>query len=673
MDNTNIYALLVGINTYPSPVPQLEGCVNDMYAMKRFLLKRIPLQNLHIEVLKDQAATRMNIVEKFESHLTKARKNDTVLFYYSGHGSQEPAHEIFWDLEPDKKNETLVCYDSRFPDGMDLADKELATLIELVGQNGAHVCVILDCCHSGSGTRSLINDPPGLFWPKTTSGSGQHRSLDSYILPRTRSLDRSAQVSSFVDSFIPQPRHVALYGAQPHELAKEIIVNGKKRGVFTYSLLEVLQYSKGYVSYRDVIRRVHSLVTQRTFDQSPQLYTQVQADLLKPFLGRELPESGEHFQLSYSGTKGWIIDGGLSQGLKSPSHETDATLLGIYPETENASQGSPRLGQVAISQVHSEESTVVIKGALDLSPTKTYQARIERIPSDRFGICIRGDSAEGKLLAQQALSKVGAQALIQEASIREISDFNLIAKLDMRKYTRKPGFSALPGYVITRSSDRDDQAMVEYIEGFGGQEAEKAIEYLNKIAYWKKVSELYNPGARIPSEVAKIDLFHAEENEAIQGGDKNFTFSYFNAETPEDLPQFRLQISHTYSQKLYCVFVYLSSQFGIQTQLLGESGMWLEPGEKVWAMGGQAFTAKVSDRNLAWGNRQIQERFKVIVATQQFDVQHFNQLGIQDINENSRSAEFDLTPPVLKMVEEEYPEEFDWTTNELTLTIIRRD
>ena len=672
MDNTNIYALLVGINTYPSPVPQLEGCVHDMYAMKRFLLKRVPQQNLHIEVLKNQMATRMNIVEKFESHLAKAGEKDTILFYYSGHGSQEPAHEIFWDIEPDHRNETLVCYDSRFPDGMDLADKELATLIEMVGQNGAHVCVILDCCHSGSGTRSLINDPPGLFWPKTTASGNQHRSLDSYILPRTRSLDRSSQVSSFSSSFLPKPRHIALYGSQPHELAKEVIIHGKKRGVFTYSLLEVLQYSKGMVSYADVIRRVHSLVTQRTFDQSPQLYTQDEADRLLPFLGRKLPESGEHFQLSYSGTKGWIIDGGLGQGLKSPTNEIDSTLLGIYEEHADSSKHSLRLGQVAISQVHPEESNVVIKGALDLSPTKTYQARIERIPSERFGVCIRGDSAEGKLLAQQALNKGGSLNLIQEVNIREISDFNLIAKLDMRKYTRKPGFSALPGYVITRTSDRDDQALAEYIEGFGEQEADKAIAYLNKIAWWKKVSELYNPGSRIPSEVAKIDLYSAQDNTPIVAGDKNFTFSYFNSESGKELPQFRLQISHSYPQKLYCVFIYLSSQFGIQAQLLGENGMWLEPGEKVWAMGGQAFTAKVTDRQLSWGSRQIQERFKVIVATQQFGVNHFNQNSIHDLEVKRSASDFSHSP-MLKITEEEVPEEFDWTTNELTLTVVRRD
>ena len=48
-----------------------------------------------------------------------------------------------------------MCFDSRSPGSWDLADKEIAKLIGDVAAKGPHVAVILDCCHSGSGTREI--------------------------------------------------------------------------------------------------------------------------------------------------------------------------------------------------------------------------------------------------------------------------------------------------------------------------------------------------------------------------------------------------------------------------------------------------------------------------------------------------------------------------------------
>jgi uncharacterized caspase-like protein len=87
-----------------------------------------------------------------------AGPGETALFYYSGHGSQEPALPEHAELEPDGLNETLVLHDSRSVDGYDLADKELAQLVAEASATGAHVLVVLDCCHSGSGTRAALED-----------------------------------------------------------------------------------------------------------------------------------------------------------------------------------------------------------------------------------------------------------------------------------------------------------------------------------------------------------------------------------------------------------------------------------------------------------------------------------------------------------------------------------
>ena len=153
-----IYALLIAIDDYPSPIPKLRGCVNDIEAFASYLSERVAKDKgvaIKLKTLKNGEATRQAVVDAFSDHLGKAKKGDVALFYYSGHGSQEQAPEEFWKLEPDHLDETLVLFDSRSPGSWDLADKEIAKLIGDVAAKGPHVAVILDCCHSGSGTREI--------------------------------------------------------------------------------------------------------------------------------------------------------------------------------------------------------------------------------------------------------------------------------------------------------------------------------------------------------------------------------------------------------------------------------------------------------------------------------------------------------------------------------------
>ena len=106
----NIYALLVGIDDYPGSVPKLEGCVNDINAIAEYLNERIDRHNYEPNIVRlaNEEATRQAVINNFEQHLGKAGSNDVALFYYSGHGSQEPAPPEFWHLEPDRMDETLV-------------------------------------------------------------------------------------------------------------------------------------------------------------------------------------------------------------------------------------------------------------------------------------------------------------------------------------------------------------------------------------------------------------------------------------------------------------------------------------------------------------------------------------------------------------------------------------
>ena len=155
--NGAVYALLVGIDAYPPPVPWLAGCRNDVTDLSAFLEGRLG-ERLRLVTLLDREATRQAIVDAMRTHLGQAGAGDVALFSYSGHGSEEPVPKAFAALEPTGRIQTLVCVDTgrRDADGVlirPIADKELAVLLGEIASKGPHVVALLDCCHSGTGTR----------------------------------------------------------------------------------------------------------------------------------------------------------------------------------------------------------------------------------------------------------------------------------------------------------------------------------------------------------------------------------------------------------------------------------------------------------------------------------------------------------------------------------------
>ena len=96
-----IYALSVGINDYSPAVGKLQGCLNDVEAVKTCLADMFTQDRLCLETLKDSEATRANIIKLFRSHLGKAGADDVVLFHYSGHGARCKAAKEFKRFYPD--------------------------------------------------------------------------------------------------------------------------------------------------------------------------------------------------------------------------------------------------------------------------------------------------------------------------------------------------------------------------------------------------------------------------------------------------------------------------------------------------------------------------------------------------------------------------------------------
>ena len=666
MEDRNIYALLVGIDKYQPPVPALQGCINDMLAMKHFLENRVKPGFLHLEVLTDEEASRMNIVEKFETHLTKAGKGDVALFYFVGHGSQEKAHEIFWPIEPDKKNETIVCYDSRMHDGMDMADKELATLIDMVAQNDPHIVVIMDCCHSGSGSRSdSENDPEAEFWPRQSPDSELLRSLDSYILPRNISHDRSAFATADQQFVVPQGRHVTLSAAQSFQLAKETMLSGQRRGVFTYSLIEVLQNSSGDFTYDDIMRRVRSLVSQRTYDQTPVLYAVEGEDIQMPFLGGTVKEKRAYYIADYHQDDGWVMDGGIVHGIPIPIG-TSTSVVGLYPEgTAFEDMGESNL-EARMEVTFADVSRSILKqvGGELLNTTKSYYVKILEIPIQPLKVCIRGNSGEGIQLAEKALQQSHYSFYLEQVSNSKEADFNLIAKTDIGTDPAR----IQPGYMINRASDKDSQPLVEQISGLTSGTAIKAIEDLNHIARWKRILEVKNPNSNIDPESVKIMIYPPDSDDPYTPEEEGYVFSFKEDASFDDLPRMRIKIVNQGHRPLHCALVYMGSQFGIKTQLFGEDTVFLNEGQDAWVLNGQAIPMKIADPFLAMGKHEVQEIFKLIISSQAFNASSLQQKALNLPKPQMRDKP-EMNVRSLIFPDTNLSPKSDWNTNELMISV----
>jgi hypothetical protein len=321
-----VYALLVGIDKYADPVPALNGCVNDVLAADVVLRQRAVGATYQPLILKDDQATRQNIIDGFRQHLAQARSDDVALFYYSGHGSQEDAPPEFWPFEPDKLDETLVCYDSRSPGSFDLADKELGALIAEVAANGTHVVIILDCCHSGTATRAALQPDVRIRRAPTDH---RPRPLSSFLVqpsalpPSTRSTKK--QTVDWVD--LPDGKHVVLSACRADETAKEYRIEGNVRGAFSYFLQDALVKAGPSVTYRDLFKRVYTLVRNNVAEQTPQVEASG-GDIEQPFLGGAVGARNQYLTLSHD-SDGWTIDAGAVHGIPAP-HDDETTTLAIF-------------------------------------------------------------------------------------------------------------------------------------------------------------------------------------------------------------------------------------------------------------------------------------------------------------------------------------------------------
>ncbi|MEG4856420.1 caspase family protein [Microcoleus sp. K1-B6] len=604
----NIYALLVGIDEYRNPVSPLTGCINDITAIEKYLTGSVPADKLHIHKLLNEEATRLAVIHGFQQHLCQAGSEDVALFYFAGHGSQSEAPQEFWHLEPDRLNETIVCYDSRNPESWDLVDKEVAKLIAEVAAKNPHITIVMDCCHSGSGSR--ISDT------RRAPIDKRKRPIESYLISKVEIEQQSTSRSSDSNPSgwdLPGSRYVFLAACRDIEEAKEYSGDGKRRGAFSYFLMDTLQKANSNLTYRDLFKRTQALLTSKVKAQSPQLEATIQADIEQPFLGGAIAPRlpTPYFTVSYHPDHGWVIDGGAIHGIVPPA-DTETTTLALFPfdsSPQQLSELSAALGEVQVTEVMPQLSKISISGISDLDSETTFKAVVIHLPLPPILISIAGETT-GVELAQEALrtaSPDGKPSLyVREITTSETAEFQLLARNGE--------------YVIVQPVD--SRPLVAPIGDYTPETATVAIARLEHMARWANIATLSSPAtSRIPTNAVRMQIF--QNGQEIESPEIHLEYQQEQGKWKE--PTFQIKLKNTSHESLYCTVINLTDRYAVKTGLFSTAGIWLKPDEEAWALERKVIYSRLSKELWEQGITEIKDIYKLIVSTAEFDANFLTQ------------------------------------------------
>lgn len=263
------------------PPKDLNGCVNDVLAVRDFLIKSMEMGRDNIQMLlapgnrgtghakippnlKNKDPTYENIVQALAEVPKYAKKNDSMYIHYSGHGGQ--ATTVFAELKKsgDTIDHSLLPTDLFFG-GQHLRDVELGALLQDIVEAGVVLTVVLDCCHSGGAIRGDDDDDSDLEGVRGDDRMYQSDPLVDIPLSKGR-IDHWGNTSQWMEA----PKgFVVLAACLDHQKAKETTQNELYHGRLTFWLLDTVRSSPLSFSTGIIYDRVRAKIQNSTNDQTP--------------------------------------------------------------------------------------------------------------------------------------------------------------------------------------------------------------------------------------------------------------------------------------------------------------------------------------------------------------------------------------------------------------------
>ena len=262
----------------------LEGPPLDIAAMRAVVEGQIGVRPEDIHVLLDHEASRANIRAELAALVSRSQPGDTVLIYFSGHGTSQ--------RDPDSRTGlpqgTSAWIPAEFDWGnMDNIGERLISgrldirplALEPLDRGGRHVIIISDSCFSGNIARG-IGTPEGAV-------------INRYV-PLGDSAEPPAglKAGDFTPPVYPYRNVLMLSASSDTEKAADLAqsrasltVDGKPKGALTNALLRVFEglapadYDHdGRVSFVELRRAVLEDLAAKHLAQSPQLLPSLDQD-----------------------------------------------------------------------------------------------------------------------------------------------------------------------------------------------------------------------------------------------------------------------------------------------------------------------------------------------------------------------------------------------------------
>lgn len=271
-------ALLVGVNQYADSRNNLKGCVNDVLLMGKTITEHFGFNAEDVRLLTDTRATTANIRERLRWLVDGAGPGSVLFFQFSGHGSQ--IRDRDGDELEDGLDEIICPHDLDWDDPF--TDDEFAKVIEGI-PDGVNFTLVLDCCHSGTGTRQFFKEPSprgrdhSRFLvppPDIAFRMAAGVEVDQGAPERTVNMvgQRDLPVRQFGASLNDQ-NAILISGCRSDQTSADAWIDSDYHGALTYSLVQAIKNQRFSLSYSDLISTAGNWLEVNSYEQIPQLET----------------------------------------------------------------------------------------------------------------------------------------------------------------------------------------------------------------------------------------------------------------------------------------------------------------------------------------------------------------------------------------------------------------
>jgi caspase domain-containing protein/uncharacterized protein DUF4384 len=264
------WAVVVGVNDYAAyegvEGGDLRGAVHDALSMRGVLQSRFNVPPENILTLLDRDATKDAIRDGLTGWLpTRVTPEDRVIFFFAGHGAQ--MGDVDWD-ETDYLDETISPADALATRAdNDINDDELRSWLS--ESAAAQIVVILDSCHSGTGTRAFGE----YVQPRSRIAWMRHgEALDRSGTPRS---DGQPEGGSGIQNDLDD-RIIEFAAAASGESAMDLSFRNDQGehqfygGAFTTHFVREIEAAGDDITFGDLYRRTLTAMRISRLEQTPQ-------------------------------------------------------------------------------------------------------------------------------------------------------------------------------------------------------------------------------------------------------------------------------------------------------------------------------------------------------------------------------------------------------------------